>query len=92
MQKRSNRLQVRPTTTIEEHISILFESGSTYFTHVAPKNGSSERARKELHKELKSKSIELHHIQVIECDVTLANTEIKKRVIKILEISLQWPL
>ena len=56
-----------PTITIKEHISLLFEPRSAYFSHVAPKNGSSETARKELLRELKSKSIELHSNQVLGC-------------------------
>ena len=35
-------------------------------------------ARKELPKELKSKSIVLHHDQVLRCDGTAVNTEAKK--------------
>ena len=92
MQKRSNQWQITPTITVEKHVSFLFEPVSTYFTHVAPKTGSSERARKELLKELKSKSIELHRTQVQGCDGTAVNTEVKKRVIPILETSLQRSL
>ena len=59
--------------------------GSAYFTHVELKSASSERARKELPKELKSKLIKLHHNQVICCDGSAVNTEVKKGVIQILE-------
>ena len=93
MQKRSNRWQITSALTVGEHISFLFKPDSTYFTHVAPKNGSSKRARKEFLKELKSKSIELRQIQVglIRCDETAVNTEVKKGVTQILVTSLQQP-
>ena len=77
-EKRLNRWQVRPAITIKKYISFLFEPHSTCFTHVAPKNDSSKRARKELLKELKSKSIELHHNQVLGCNGPAVNTEVKK--------------
>ena len=77
-EKRLSQWQVRPTITTKEHISLLSEPRSTYFTHVAPKNGCSKRAKKELLKELKSQSIKLHHNQVQGCDGTAINTEVKK--------------
>ena len=62
--KRSNRWQVTPAI-IEEHISLFFEPGSTYFTDVAPKSVSIESIEKGLLKELKSKSIDPDHIKEI---------------------------
>ena len=62
----------------------FLEPGSTYFTHVAPKSGSSKQARKELLNELTS-------YLSIGCDRTAVNTEVKKQMVQILETSLQRP-
>ena len=90
-QKRSQRWQIAPIIAVE-HNSLLFEHDSNYFTYVAHKNSSSESTGKELLKQLKSKSLELHHIQVIRCNGGVVNTEVKKGVIQNLETSLQRPL
>ena len=76
----------------EEHISIVFEPGSSYFTHVSPNNGTSKSIAKEILDALKSKSIDLEKIQAIGCDGTAVNTGVKKGVIRILETTLERPL
>ena len=78
--------------TSEEHISIVFEPGSSYFTHVSPNSGTSKSIAKEILDALKSKSIDLEKIQAIGCDGTAVNTGVKERVIRILETTLNKPL
>ena len=68
--------------TSEEHISIVFEPGSSYFTHVSPNSGTSKSIAKEILDALKSKSIDLEKIQAIGCDGTAVNTGVKKGVIR----------
>ena len=63
----------------KEHISFHFEPGFNTFTYNAPKTCSSEEQEKNYSKKLKSKSIELHYIQVTGCDRTAVNTKEKKR-------------
>ena len=78
--------------TSEERISIVFEPGSSYFTHVSPNSGTSKSIAKEILDALKSKSIDLEKIQALGCDGSAVNTGVKKGVIRILETTLNRPL
>ena len=53
----------------------------TYFIHVTPKYGFSERARKKLLQGLKSKLLKVHYNQVIGYDGAAYTDKVKKGVI-----------
>ena len=79
-------------TIMEEHVSIVLEPGSSYFTHVSPTNGASESIARAILKCLETKSVDMVQIQAIGCDGTVVNTGVKKGVIRLLETSLNRPL
>ena len=79
-------------TIMEEHVSIVLEPGSSYFTHVSPTNGASESIARAILKCLETKSVNMVQIQAIGCDGTVVDTGVKKGVIRLLETSLNWPL
>ena len=79
-------------TITEEHVSIVLEPGSSYFTHVSPTNGASESIARAIIKCLETKYVDMVQIQAIGCDGTVVNTGVKKGVIRLLETSLNRPL
>ena len=79
-------------TITEEHVSIVLEPGSSYFTHVCPSNGASESIARAILKCLETKSVDMVQIQAIGCDGTVVNTGVKKGVVRLLETSLNRPL
>ena len=46
-------------TIMEEHVSIVLEPGSSYFTHVSPTNGASESIARAILKCLETKSVDM---------------------------------
>ena len=79
-------------TIMEEHVSIVLEPGSSYFTHLSPTNGASESIARAILKCLETKSVDMVQIQAIGCNGTVVNTGVKKGVIRLLETSLNRPL
>jgi len=61
-------------TLTEEHISIIAEPGSSYFTHMTPPSGSSEDISESLVASLKERNVKTENIKVVGCDSRNVNT------------------
>ena len=53
-------------TITEEHVSIVLEPGSSYFTHVSPTNGATESIARAILKCLETKYVDMVQIQAID--------------------------
>ena len=72
-------------TLTEEHISIIAEPGSSYFSHTTPPSGSSKDIAESLVSSLKERNAKTENIKVVGCDGTNVNTGHKAGVIRRLE-------
>src|SRR6218665_1060314 len=61
-------------TLTEEHISIVAEPGSSYFSHTTPQSGSSKDITESLVSSLKELNAKTQKIKVVGCDGTNVNT------------------
>src|SRR6218665_1890337 len=61
-------------TLTEEHISIVSEPGSLYFSHTTPQSGSSKDTTKSLVASLKELNAKTQNIKFVGCDDTNVNT------------------
>ena len=77
---------------VEEHVSIISEPGSLYFSHVVPNDGTSNAIIQAILDNLEEKNVDLAEIKVIGCDGINVNTGHARGVIRLLEVSLQRPL
>uniref|UniRef100_UPI00358F8643 uncharacterized protein n=1 Tax=Myxine glutinosa TaxID=7769 RepID=UPI00358F8643 len=62
------------TTVKEEHVSIIAEPGSSYFSHTTPSSGSSKSIAESLVASLKEWNVKTEDINVVGCDGTNVNT------------------
>ncbi|KAK0055599.1 hypothetical protein Bpfe_014874 [Biomphalaria pfeifferi] len=76
----------------EEHISIISEPGYIYFGHITPTAGSSKVIAAELIAYLSKKNVDLGSIQAVGCDGTVAKTDNRGGIIRLLEVALDKPL
>lgn len=79
-------------TVTEEHISIIAEPGSSYFSHTTPPSGSSKDITESLVASLKERNAKTDNIKVVGCDGTNVNTGHKAGVIRRLEETFEHPL
>ena len=77
---------------VEEHVNIISEPGSLYFSHVVPNDGTSNAITQAIFDNLEEKNVDLAEIKVIGCDGTNVNTYLARGVIRRLEVSVQRPL
>src|SRR6218665_2399199 len=81
-------------TLMEEHISIVAEPGSSYFSHTTPQSGSSKDITESLVASLKELNAKTQNLKVVGCDGTNVSTGHTAGVIRRLEESfehtLQW--
>ena len=77
---------------VEEHVSIISEPGSLYFSHVVPNDGTSSAITQAIIDNLEENNVDLAEIKVIGCDGTNVNTDHARGVIRRLEVFLQRPL
>src|SRR6218665_2185976 len=81
-------------TLAAEHISIVAEPGSSYFSHTTPQSGSSKDITESLVASLKELNAKTQNIKVVGCDGTNVNTGHTAGVIRRLEESfehlVQW--
>ena len=77
---------------VEEHVSIISEPGSLYFSQVVPYEGTSNAITEAILDNLEEKNVDLAEIKVIGCDGTNVNTGNARGVIRRLEVSVQRPL
>ena len=83
----------RRKKVVEEHVSIISEPGSLFFSHVVPNDGTSNAITQAILDNLEEKNVDLAEIKVIGCDGTNVNTDRHARgVIRRLEVFLQRPL
>ena len=61
-------------TLTEEHISIVSEPGSSYFSHTTPQSGSSKDITESLVASLKKLNAKTQNIKVVGCYGTNVNT------------------
>src|SRR6218665_181042 len=61
-------------TLTEEHISIVAEPGSSYFSHTTPQSGSSKDITESLVASLKELNAKTQNLEVVGCDGTNVNT------------------
>jgi len=61
-------------TLTEEHISIIAEPGSSYFSHTTPPSGSSKDITESLVGSLKERNAKTENIKGVGCDGTNVNT------------------
>src|SRR6218665_1549909 len=73
----------------EEHISIVAETGSSYFSHTTPQSGSSKDITESLVASLKELNAKTQNIKVVGCDGTNVNTGQTAGVIRRLEESFE---
>src|SRR6218665_1733168 len=78
-------------TLTEEHISIVAESGSSYFSHTTPQSGFSKDITESLVASLKELNAKTQNIKVVGCDGTNVNTGHTAGVIRRLEESFEHP-
>src|SRR6218665_1186670 len=57
-------------TLTEEHISIVAEPGSSYFSHTTPQSGSSKDITESLVASLKEQNVKTQNMKVVGCDGT----------------------
>jgi len=79
-------------TLTEEHISIIAEPGSSYFSHTTAPSGSSKDIAESLVASLKERNAKTENIKVVGCDGTNVNTGHIAGVIRRLEETFQHPL
>jgi len=79
-------------TLTEEHISIIAEPGSSYFSHTTAPSGSSKDTAESLVASLKERNAKTENIKVVGCDGTNVNTGHIAGVIRRLEETFQHPL
>uniref|UniRef100_UPI00358EBD2F uncharacterized protein n=1 Tax=Myxine glutinosa TaxID=7769 RepID=UPI00358EBD2F len=80
------------TTVKEEHVSIIAEPGSSYFSHTTPSSGSSKSIAESLVASLKERNVKTEDINVVGCDGTNVNTGHTGGVIRQLEETFNRPL
>src|SRR6218665_986855 len=78
-------------TLTEEHISIVAEQGSSYFSHTTPQSGSSKDITESLVASLKDLNAKTQNLKVVGCDGTNVNTGHTAGVIRRLEESFEHP-
>jgi len=69
----------------KEHISIIVESDSSYFSHTTPPSGSGKDIAESLAASLKERNDKTENIKVVGCDGTNVNTGHTTGVIRRLE-------
>ena len=79
-------------TVVEEHVSIISESGSSYFCHIVPSGGSSNAITQAIFSSLDKYDVKKVEIKVIGCDGTAVNTGTRSGVIRLMEENLQAPV
>lgn len=79
-------------TVLEEHISIIAEPGSSYFSHTTPTSGCSKDISESLIASLKEWNVKTDNITVVGCDGTNVNTGHIAGVIRRLEETFGHPL
>src|SRR6218665_2769277 len=79
-------------TLTEEHISIVAEPGSSYFSHTTPQSGSSKDITESLVASLKEVNAKTQNIKVVGCDGTNVNTGHTAGFIRRLEESFEHPV
>lgn len=80
--------------TVEEHISLVQEPGSTYLGHVMPSSGSAAAIKESIVAFIEESHINSDDLMAMGCDGTAVNTGKKGGAIRLLEEhlnrSLQW--
>jgi hypothetical protein len=79
-------------TSVEEHISIIAEPGSKYFSHATPSSGSSKSITEAILSSLELNDVSANNVKAIGCDGTAVNTGHNGGVIRQLEESVGHPL
>src|SRR6218665_3854677 len=79
-------------TLTEEHLSIVSEPGSSYFSHTTSQSGSSKDITESLVASLKEVNAKTQNIKVVGCDGTDVNTGHTAGCIRRLEESFEHPV
>ncbi|KAF2893717.1 hypothetical protein ILUMI_12455 [Ignelater luminosus] len=80
------------TVVIEEHISLLNESGSKYLRHVTPLSGSGESIAKSIITFPNETGLNPEGLLAVRCDGIAVNTKKKNSPLQFLELEFSRPL